>query len=113
MTDARMRSAYSANGAKTGRLPPKEICLSRAEMHELTTLTIYEQSAMPFWKAAFAKRSISCPQGRVCCMIFMAPDLFQLEWHRKALGPKAIAAGRDYRAFAERKDREFAARASR
>lgn len=95
------------------RLPPKEICLSRSEMHELTSLTVREQSALPFWKAAFASRGISCPQGRVCCMIFMASDLFRLEWHRQALGPKAIAAGADYRRFAERKDREFKERASR
>lgn len=92
---------------------PKEICLSPGEMHELVSLTVQEKSAMDFWKAAFAARDISCPQERVCAMVYMAPDQFRLEWHRKALGPKAIAAGRDYRAFAERKDQEFAARASR
>lgn len=95
------------------RLPPKEICLSRSEMHELVSLTIQEQSAIPFWKTAFAARGISTPVGRVCCMVYMAPDLFRLEWHHKALGPKAIAAGRDYRKFAEQKDREFAARTAR
>lgn len=88
----------------------KEICLSPSEMHELVSLTIHEQSAMDFWKAAFRTRGIKAHAGRICCMIYMAPDLFRLEWHQKALGPQAIAAGRDYRAFAERKDREFAAR---
>lgn len=117
MTDARMRSTLSVvHGAKTGRLPPlppKEICLSRTEMHELVSLTVQQQSAMDFWKATFASRGISCPQGQVCCMVYMAPDLFRLEWHQKALGPKAIAAGRDYRTFAERKDREFKERTAR
>jgi hypothetical protein len=89
---------------------PREVLLSREEMNELVSLTVQQQSALPFWKSAFARRGIKCPQGRVCCMIYMAPDLFRLEWHSAALGEKAIAAGRDYRAFAERKDREFAAK---
>lgn len=110
MTDTRMRSTFQVHGAKTGRLPPKEICLSPSEMHELVSLTIHEQSAMDFWKAAFTHRGIKAPVGRICAMVYMAPDLFRLEWHYSALGPKAIAAGRDYRAFAERKDREFAQR---
>lgn len=110
MTDARMRSNCIVHGAVTGRFPPKEICLSLSEMHELVSLTLREQSAMNFWKQAFGARGIQTPTGRVCAMIYMAPDQFRLEWHQKALGPKAIAAGRDYRAFAERKDREFAAR---
>lgn len=113
MTDARMRSSLQVHGAKTSRLLPKEICLSSSEMHELVSLTIREQSAMPFWKAAFHVRGISAPAGRICAMVYMAPDQFRLEWHHKALGPKAIAAGRDYRKFAEQKDKEFAARASR
>lgn len=96
----------------TNERPQKEICLSPTEMHELVSLTIQQQSALSFWKAAFAARRISCPQGRVCCMVFMAPDIFRLEWHHKALGPKAIAAGADYRKFAEKKDREFAQRRS-
>lgn len=79
-------------------------------MNELVSLTVQGQSAMDFWKTAFTTRGIQCPQGRICCMISMAPDQFRLEWHPRALGPKAIAAGKDYRAFAERKDREFAAR---
>lgn len=93
-------------------LLPKEICLSRSEMHELVSLTLQEQSAMDFWKKAFRIRGISTPANRVCVMIYMAPEKFQLEWHHKALGPKAIAAGRDFRAFAERKDREFNQRRS-
>lgn len=113
MTNARMRSDFVVHGARTGRLPPKEICLSRAEMHELVTLTVQERSAMEFWKRMFHIRGIACPQGRICAMVYMAPDQFRLEWHQKALGPKAIAAGRDYRTFAERKDREFAARTAR
>lgn len=100
-------------GAKTCRLPPKEICLSRAEMHELVSLTIQEQSAMEFWKRAFAARGIQTPTGRVCSMVYMTPEKFCLEWHQKALGPKAIAAGADYRKFAEKKDREFKERAAR
>lgn len=106
MTDARM------HGAKASRLPPKEICLSHSEMHELVSLTVREQSAMDFWKATFASRGIKAPAGRICAMVYMAPDQFKLEWHPLALGPKAIAAGRDYRAFADRKDREFALRRS-
>lgn len=89
---------------------PKEICLSPTEMRELVSLTIREQSAMDFWKAAFAARGISTPAGRVCALVYMAPGQFRLEWHPRALGPKAIATGRDYRAFAKRKDQEFAAR---
>lgn len=92
---------------------PKEICLSRTEMYELASLTVQEQSAMDFWKAAFAARGITTPADRVCMMVYMAPDQFRLEWHCKALGPKAIAAGKDYLAFAKRKDREFAARTAR
>jgi len=89
---------------------PKEICLSRAEMTELVSLTVQGESAMDFWKKALLARDITTPTGKVCMMVYMAPDLFHLEWHSKALGPKAIAAGKDYRAFAERKDREFAQR---
>lgn len=92
--------------------PAKNICLTRSEMHELVSLSMQGQSAMDFWKAAFAARGIQAPAGRICAMVYMAPDKFRLEWHRKALGPQAIAAGRDYRAFAERKDREFAQRRS-
>lgn len=113
MTDARMRGNFTVHGTKTARLPPllpKEICLSHSEMHELVSLTIQEQSAMDFWKRTFRARGIKAPRDRICAMVYMAPDLFQLEWHQKALGPKAIAAGRDYRKFAEQKDREFAAR---
>lgn len=113
MTNAQLQSNFVVHGAVTGRFPPKEICLSSAEMHELVSLTVREQSAMDFWKRAFHARGIAAPAGRICAMVYMAPDQFRLEWHRKALGPKAIAAGRDYRAFAARKDKEFAARASR
>lgn len=110
MTATRMRSTFQVHGAKTGRLPPKEIILSPSEMHELVSLTIREKSAMDFWKATFTHRGIQAPAGRICAMVYMAPDQFRLEWHQKALGPRAIAAGRDYRAFADRKDREFAQR---
>lgn len=110
MTDVRMRGE-TMRGIDSGW--PKEICLSSREMHELVSLTVREQSAMEFWKRTFHVRGISCPQGRVCAMVYMAPDQFCLEWHKKALGPKAIAAGRDYRTFAARKDKEFATRASR
>lgn len=98
------------NGKANGKSLPKEICLSPGEMHELVSLTVREQSAMDFWKQAFRTRDISTPTGKICAMVYMAPDLFRLEWHQKALGPKAIQAGRDYLQFAERKDREFAAR---
>lgn len=81
-------------------------------MNELVSLTMQEQSAMDFWKAAFAARGITTPAGRICIMVYMAPGQFRLEWHNRALGPKAIAAGRDYRAFAVHKDREFAKRRS-
>lgn len=92
---------------------PKEIQLTPSKELELDNLTRQQLSAMDFWKHQFTSRGITCPQGRVCMMIYRAPGHYGLEWHRKALGPKAIAAGRDYRAFAKRKDREFAARASR
>jgi hypothetical protein len=62
-----------------------------------------EQSAMEFWRRMFQIRGIACPQDRICAMVYMAPDQFRLEWHHKLLGPKALAAGRDYRAFAARK----------
>lgn len=94
----------------TRRLPPKEIQLTELETRILASLTFQQQSAMDFWKSAFAARGIICPQGRVCMMVRVRKDKFLLEWHPKPLGPKAIAAGRDYRAFAERKDREFAAK---
>ncbi len=104
---------HNAHGAKTGRLPPilpKDICLTRGEVHELVTLTVQEQSAMEFWKRTLRLRNINCPVDRICVMVYIAPDQFKLEWHPRALGPKAIAAGRDYRRFAEKKDQEFAAR---
>lgn len=112
MTSARTKGD-TVHGVRPGWSQPKGICLSRTEMHELVSLTVREQSAMDFWKQAFHARGIICPQGRICAMVYMAPGQFHLEWHRTALGPKAIAAGRDYLAFAERKDREFAAMAAR
>lgn len=109
MINARMRGE-TVRGTDSGWT--KEICLSSGEMHELVSLTVRGQSAMEFWKRAFLSHGIITPDGKVCMMIYMAPDQFRLEWHRKALGPKAVAAGKDYRNFADRKDREFA-RASR
>lgn len=112
MTNARMRND-TLFGVRPGHSQPREICLSRAEMHELVSLTLQQQSALPFWKAAFTARGIAAPAGRICAMVYMAPDHFRLEWHTSVLGPKAIAAGRDYRAFAERKDKEFKERTAR
>jgi hypothetical protein len=113
-----MRSTFQVHGAKTGRLPPaagecpKAIQLSAIESGTLAHLTQMEQSALDFWKEVFHIRGIVPATNRVCMMVYRSPGYFELEWHRKALGPKAIAAGKDYCAFAERKDREFNQRKS-
>lgn len=90
---------------------PRSLALTSSEQGILTHLTIREHSAMDFWKDALASRGIRCPPSRVLMMISQGKGEFRLEWHQKALGPQAIAQGIAYRAFAARKDREFAARA--
>lgn len=92
---------------------PRQLALTQVEQNALASLTHQEQSALPFWKAAFAARKISCPQNRVLLMVPCAPGEYRLEWHSKALGQKAIQQGIEYRNFTARKDKEFAEKLQR
>lgn len=87
---------------------PMSIILTQSEHDELALLTRHEQSATKFWSRAFAMRSIVIPAGKVLCMKPGQRGEYWLEWHPKRLGPAAIAQGNAYRAFADKRDREFA-----
>lgn len=61
-----------------------------------------------YWLGIYASRGIHAPHGKLpVCIALPDPGTFRLEWHPRALGPAAIAAGHSFRALHERKDKEF------
>lgn len=90
---------------------PTELRLSLQEREALDALIRCESSSLQFWMQAFATRGIVIPASKVPVTFPTAnPSIFRLEWHPRRLGPKAIAEGIRYRAYTEKKDKEFSAR---
>lgn len=93
---------------------PITISLSLAESGELSSLKRAELSALSFWKRIFQSRGIIIPADKVLMTLPTRDGQnFRLEFHPKRLGKSAIAAGAEYRAFTEKKDREFEAKLAR
>lgn len=89
-----------------------KIQLTIAERKELAARSYVpfgqEPTIAAFWRSLLAARGI-LPKAR-SIPVTMPTDLpgeFLLEWHPRALGPKAITAGHEYRRFAEGKDAKF------
>lgn len=89
------------------------LTLTAQEQGILGALTQQELSAFKFWQHALRARGIQCPSDRICVTRPTGGGTYCLEWHRKRLGPQAIAEGEKFRAFHEKKDQEFAARLQR
>lgn len=93
------------------RLPANKIQLTPAEQAELRSRCA-AGAALPtiaaYWHSLFTAHGISIPKGKLPVTApTELPGEFTIEWHSKALGPDAIAAGKSFRALHERKDREF------
>ena len=89
-----------------------KIQLTEAEQAELRSRAQPPYGSLPtiaaHWRAILAARGITYPRGKLpVTMPTTVPGEFRLEWHSRALGPQAIAAGKSFRALHERKDREF------
>lgn len=89
-----------------------KIQLTAAEQSELRSLSSPPYGQLPtiarFWLRAYGARGIKWPAGKLPVATPAAlPGEFTIAWHSRALGPAAIAAGRTFRAFTERKDQEF------
>jgi len=93
--------------------PPRNITLSPQEQGILATLTRQELSAFAFWQGVLVARDIKCPPDRIPVTSPLGNGTYRLEWHRKRLGPQAIAEGQKYRAFHAKKDQEFTSRLQR
>lgn len=67
-----------------------------------------EPTIARYWQNLLASRGI-LPTARALpvTVATSAPGEFLLEWHSRALGPKAIAAGIEFRKFADGKDQKF------
>lgn len=89
-----------------------KIQLTEVELAELRSRAIPRYGEGPtianYWQQLFASRSIKWPKGKIPVTVASAiAGEFHIEWHSRALGPAAIAAGKHFRDLHEHKDREW------
>lgn len=93
---------------------PNRIQLTPAEQEVLALITTCQGSSLQFWLETYRARGIDLQTlAKVPLAVPASAQEFRLEWHPRALGPRAISLGAQYRKIHEEKDREFAAKLRR